>query len=81
MAGELAAAHGVGDVLSAEAGRPGAEALADLDELRSGLADTAWRWGPEFDEIAATLAAAGLDGSPASSVAAVWHRLGPPTRL
>jgi 3-hydroxyisobutyrate dehydrogenase-like beta-hydroxyacid dehydrogenase len=80
MAGELAAAHGVSHVLSAESGRPGADALDDVDALRSALAETAWRWGPEFDEIAATLAAAGLDASLASSVAARWHRLGPPTQ-
>jgi 3-hydroxyisobutyrate dehydrogenase-like beta-hydroxyacid dehydrogenase len=78
VAGELAAAHGVGDVLAAESGRPGADALADLDELRSGLAETAWRWGPEFDEIASALAAAGLDPSVASSVAAVYRRVGTP---
>ena len=80
VAGELAAAHGVGDVLAAESGRPGAGALADLDEMRSGVAETAWRWGPEFDEIASTLAAAGLDPSAASSVAAVYRRLGTPPR-
>ena len=78
LAGELAAAHGVGDLLTAEAARPGADALADLDGLRGGAAETAWRWGPEFDEIAATLAAAGLDPSAASSVAAVYRRLGAP---
>jgi hypothetical protein len=78
MAGDLAAAHGVGDVLSAESARPGSDVLADVRGLRTGLAETAWRWGPEFDEIAATLAAAGLDASLASSVAAVWQRLSPP---
>jgi 3-hydroxyisobutyrate dehydrogenase-like beta-hydroxyacid dehydrogenase len=80
VAGELAAAHGVGHVLAAESDRPGAAALADLDELRSGVAETAWRWGPEFDEIASALAAAGLDPSAASSVAAVYRRLGTPPR-
>ena len=76
VAADLAAAYGVTDVLAAEGDRPGAESLRDLDAMRRGLAQTAWRWGPEFDEIAAALAAAGLDPSVARSVAAVFDRLG-----
>ena len=76
VAADLAAAHGVEAVLAAEGDRPGAEALRDLEELRRGLGETAWRWGPEFDQIEATLAAAGLDPAAARAVAAVFDRLG-----
>ena len=77
-AADLAAAYGVTEVLAAEGDRPGAETLRDLDGLRRGLAQTAWRWGPEFDEIAATLAAAGLDPSLARSVAVLYDGLAAP---
>ena len=35
----------------------------DLGELREGLAEVGWRWGPELDELALALEAAGLDPS------------------
>ena len=60
-AADLAEAHGVLPVLAAECDRPGADILGDLAGVRAGLAEVAWRWGPEFDEIAAALAAAGAD--------------------
>ena len=61
MADALAAAYGVRHVLEAEGQRPGAELLGELDEVRDGLAEVGWRWGPEMDEIALTLIEAGLD--------------------
>jgi 3-hydroxyisobutyrate dehydrogenase-like beta-hydroxyacid dehydrogenase len=61
LAADLAGSHGVLDVLAAESGRPGADILGELPGVRAGLAEVGWRWGPEFDEIAATLAAAGAD--------------------
>jgi 3-hydroxyisobutyrate dehydrogenase-like beta-hydroxyacid dehydrogenase len=60
-AADLAEAYGVLPVLAAECDRPGADILGELPDVRAGLAEVAWRWGPEFDEIAAALAAAGLD--------------------
>ena len=62
LAGALAEAYGVAHVLAAEADRPGAELLGDLDELREGLAEVGWRWGPELDELA--LAAGGCRPRP-----------------
>ena len=53
LARQLAAQAGVADVLSAQGFRPGAELLAD-DGLEQSLDAVAWRWGPEFDELAAT---------------------------
>jgi 3-hydroxyisobutyrate dehydrogenase-like beta-hydroxyacid dehydrogenase len=61
QAAALADAHGVADVLAAESDRPGADVLAEVAEVRAGLRDVGWRWGPEFAEVAATLADAGLD--------------------
>jgi 3-hydroxyisobutyrate dehydrogenase-like beta-hydroxyacid dehydrogenase len=60
-AADLAEAHGVMDVLSAESGRSGADILGELAAVRAGLAEVGWRWGPEFEQIAATLEAAGTD--------------------
>jgi 3-hydroxyisobutyrate dehydrogenase-like beta-hydroxyacid dehydrogenase len=60
-AAELAESHGVLHVLAAESERPGADMLGELPAVRAGLAEVGWRWGPEFGEIAATLAAAGAD--------------------
>jgi 3-hydroxyisobutyrate dehydrogenase-like beta-hydroxyacid dehydrogenase len=75
LAAEIADVHGVTDVLAAEADRPGAELLGELPELRDGLVDVGWRWGPEMDEIAATLAAAGSDPSAVDGLAAQLRRL------
>ena len=61
MADRLAEAHGVRHVLAAEGQRPDAELLRELDEVRDGLTQVGWRWGPEIDEIALTLTEAGLD--------------------
>lgn len=69
LAAELAEAHGVSGVLAAEADRPGAELLAELADLRAGLAGAGWRWAPELDEIAATLAAAGVDPAAVAGLA------------
>ncbi len=77
LAAEIAEAHGVTDVLAAEAGRPGAELLGELPDLRAGLADVGWRWGPEMDEVALTLAAAGSDPSAVEGLAAQLRRLAP----
>jgi 3-hydroxyisobutyrate dehydrogenase-like beta-hydroxyacid dehydrogenase len=75
LAAELAESHGVTDVLAAEADRPGAELLRDLADLRAGLAATGWRWAPELDEIAGTLAAAGSDPSAVEGLAAQLRSL------
>jgi 3-hydroxyisobutyrate dehydrogenase-like beta-hydroxyacid dehydrogenase len=60
-AADLAESYGVLDVLAAESQRSGANLLADLPAVRAGLAEVGWRWGPEFEEIAAALDAAGAD--------------------
>jgi 3-hydroxyisobutyrate dehydrogenase-like beta-hydroxyacid dehydrogenase len=60
-AADLAKAHGVLHVLAAESERPGADILGELTAVRAGLAEVGWRWGPEFEQIAATLAAADAD--------------------
>jgi 3-hydroxyisobutyrate dehydrogenase-like beta-hydroxyacid dehydrogenase len=75
-AADLASAHGVLDVLAAESGRPGADILAELPFVRVGLAEVGWRWGPEFDEIAAALVAAGGDPALARACAQVLGRYG-----
>lgn len=77
LAADIADAHGVTDVLTAEADRPGAELLGELADLRAGLADVGWRWGPELDEVARTLAAAGSDPSAVEGLAAQLRRLAP----
>jgi 3-hydroxyisobutyrate dehydrogenase-like beta-hydroxyacid dehydrogenase len=61
LAADLAQAHGVLDVLAAESERAGADILAELPAVRAGLAEVGWRWGPEFEQIAATLSASGAD--------------------
>lgn len=71
---ELATAYGVEATLAEEGQRPGAAALVD-EALDANLRAVAWRYAPEFDEIAASLSAAGLDASIARSVAAVYRRL------
>jgi hypothetical protein len=75
-AADLADAHGVLDVLAGESDRPGNELLAELAEVRSGLAEVGWRWGPEFGEIAASLSAAGLDDALARSLETVLRDRG-----
>jgi 3-hydroxyisobutyrate dehydrogenase-like beta-hydroxyacid dehydrogenase len=74
LADRLAAAHGVRQALAAEGDRPGAELLAELDDLHDGLAEVGWRWGPEFDELALSLAAAGLDPTVVEGLAAELRR-------
>lgn len=75
LAAEIADAHGVTDVLTAEADRPGAELLGELADLRVGLADVGWRWGPEMDEVARSLVDAGSDPSAVEGLAAQLRRL------
>jgi hypothetical protein len=55
----LAAAHGVGDELLAEAERLRARPLLQVDSYPD-MAARGWRWAPEMLEAAATLRAAGL---------------------
>jgi hypothetical protein len=74
LAFELAAKHGVTDALVAQQVRPDASSLAD-PELVDRLGKVAWRWGPEFDELAETLDAAGLEGDAARGLRQVWTRL------
>ena len=74
LAGDLADAHGVRHLLAAEADRPGAELLGELTELRDGLAEVGWRWGPEMDELARSLTDAGLDPALAEAFAAQLRR-------
>ena len=74
LAGDLAEAHGVRHLLFDEADRPGAELLGELDDLRDGLAEVGWRWGPELDELSRSLAAAGLDPATAEALAAQLRR-------
>lgn len=76
LARSLARSAGVEDVLKAQAERASAGVLAEAD-LESGLADVAWRWGPEFDEIAATLAAYGLRPGPVAELRHMWSDLDP----
>lgn len=74
LARSLARHAGVEDVLQAQSGRPGAAMLAESD-LEAQLGDVAWRWGPEFDEIAATVAAYGLRPQAVTALRAVWEDL------
>jgi 3-hydroxyisobutyrate dehydrogenase-like beta-hydroxyacid dehydrogenase len=74
LARSLARHHGVLDALEAQADRGDASLLADGPRI-AGLSEVAWRWGPEFDEIADTLDAAGLEGEALRSLGAVWTRL------
>jgi 3-hydroxyisobutyrate dehydrogenase-like beta-hydroxyacid dehydrogenase len=74
LAGALAEANGVAHVLAGEADRPGAELLGELGELREGLAEVGWRWGPELDELALAVEAAGLDPAAVRGLAAELRR-------
>jgi 3-hydroxyisobutyrate dehydrogenase-like beta-hydroxyacid dehydrogenase len=60
-AADLAESYGVLDVLAGEGERSGADILAQLPDVRSGLTELGWRWGPEFAEIATAIAASGAD--------------------
>ncbi|MFC5267461.1 NAD(P)-binding domain-containing protein [Kribbella qitaiheensis] len=74
LAFELAAKHGVTEALTAQQVRQDAASLKD-PALPENLTSVAWRWGPEFDELAETLDAAGLEGDAARGLRQVWTRL------
>ncbi|GGO99229.1 DUF1932 domain-containing protein [Wenjunlia tyrosinilytica] len=73
VAHALADAHGVADLLTAEAKTMTSQILSDPDYLPS-VAARAWRWAPEMTEIADTLHAAGLPTETAEATAAVLAR-------
>jgi 3-hydroxyisobutyrate dehydrogenase-like beta-hydroxyacid dehydrogenase len=75
-AADLAESHGVLDVLAAEGERSGADILAQLADVRSGLAEVGWRWGPEFAQIAAALEVSGADPALARACEQVLRRYG-----
>lgn len=68
------AEHGVTDALVAQQVRGDAGSLKDPG-LPETLRSVAWRWGPEFDELAETLDAAGLEGDAARALREVWTKL------
>lgn len=74
IAHALADEYGVTDELQREALHFGVPMLADRDYL-SGVAARAWRWTPEMQEIAATLAEAGLPTDIAEATGALYQRL------
>jgi 3-hydroxyisobutyrate dehydrogenase-like beta-hydroxyacid dehydrogenase len=74
LARGLARRHGVLAALEAQADRQDASLLADADRV-GGLRAVAWRWGPEFDELADTLDAAGLEGDALRGLRKVLTRL------
>jgi 3-hydroxyisobutyrate dehydrogenase-like beta-hydroxyacid dehydrogenase len=74
LAFELAAKHGVTDALTAQHTRADGGSLKDPG-LPEQLRSVAWRWGPEFDELAETLDAAGLEGDAARALRQVWTKL------
>lgn len=69
----LADAHGVADLLTDEAKRMPSQILSDPEYLRS-VAARAWRWGPEMEEVADALRAAGLPTEMAQAAASVMAR-------
>jgi 3-hydroxyisobutyrate dehydrogenase-like beta-hydroxyacid dehydrogenase len=74
LAFQLAEKHGVTEALVAQQTRADGGSLKDPnlpDQLRS----VAWRWGPEFDELAETLDDAGLEGDAARALREVWTKL------
>ncbi|GAA1139146.1 NAD(P)-dependent oxidoreductase [Kribbella jejuensis] len=74
LAFQLAEKHGVTAALVAQQTRADGGSLKDPnlpDQLRA----VAWRWGPEFDELAETLDDAGLEGAAARALRDVWTRL------
>jgi 3-hydroxyisobutyrate dehydrogenase-like beta-hydroxyacid dehydrogenase len=74
LAFQLAEKHGVTEALVAQQVRADAGSLKD-PSLPESLRRVAWRWGPEFDELAETLDAAGLEGDAARGLRQVWTRL------
>ncbi|MFB6726462.1 DUF1932 domain-containing protein [Kribbella sp. NPDC056345] len=74
LAFQLAEKHGVTDALVAQQVRADAGSLRD-PQLPEQLRAVAWRWGPEFDELAETLDDAGLEGDAARALRQVWTKL------
>jgi len=74
LAFQLAEKHGVTDALVAQQVRADAGSLRD-PHLPEQLRSVAWRWGPEFDELAETLDDAGLEGDAARALRQVWTKL------
>jgi 3-hydroxyisobutyrate dehydrogenase-like beta-hydroxyacid dehydrogenase len=74
LAFQLAEKHGVTEALIAQQVRPDAGSLRD-PALPDQLRRVAWRWGPEFDELAETLDDAGLEGDAARALRQVWTKL------
>ncbi|GAA1580804.1 hypothetical protein GCM10009804_41760 [Kribbella hippodromi] len=74
LAFQLAEKHGVTDALTAQQTRTDAASLKD-PALPEQLRSVAWRWGPEFDELAETLDEAGLEGDAARALRQVWTKL------
>jgi hypothetical protein len=76
LAHALAREHGVGAELAREAELLRSRPLAETDAFAAAAAK-AWRWGPEMEEIAATLRAAGLPDDLAAGAARVLQRWEP----
>ena len=74
LAFQLAEKHGVTEALTAQQVRADAGSLKD-PRLPENLRSVAWRWGPEFDELAETLDNAGLEGDAARALRQVWTKL------
>ena len=74
LAFQLSEKYGVTDALTAQQVRADAGSLKDPG-LPEQLRSVAWRWGPEFDELAETLDAAGLEGDAARALRQVWTKL------
>jgi 3-hydroxyisobutyrate dehydrogenase-like beta-hydroxyacid dehydrogenase len=74
LAFQLAEKHGVTEALTAQQIRADAGSLKD-PALPEQLRGVAWRWGPEFDELAETLDAADLEGDAARALRQVWTKL------
>lgn len=74
LAFQLAEKHGVTEALTAQQVRADAGSLKD-PRLPDNLRSVAWRWGPEFDELAETLDNAGLEGDAARALRQVWTKL------
>jgi hypothetical protein len=74
LAFQLAAKHGVTEALIAQQTRADGGSLKDPG-LPEQLRGVAWRWGPEFDELAETLDDAGLEGDAARALRKVWTKL------
>jgi 3-hydroxyisobutyrate dehydrogenase-like beta-hydroxyacid dehydrogenase len=74
LAFQLAEKHGVTEALVAQQVRADAGSLRD-PQLPEQLRAVAWRWGPEFDELAETLDEAGLEGDAARALRQDWTKL------